>query len=169
MGLVLLLSVTLGGGFGDASAEIISISDISMNVRIEVEVQTTALTVVAHLVAPGEPELVLPLLPRGGKIYGIVTDLRPIDYQVVFEALGEVSTMSQPVSLSAMGAQFSSQAATTTTGAEGPSSAVKRWGWLALALTAGSLALLAVWVLGGGDGEDRLEENSDVDSPGDAG
>ena len=164
--LLLVLSVNLGGGFGEASATIHSVAGESMNISIQVEVEDSADSVVAHLFAPGEQTLTLPLLHRGDGLFGIQTELRMIDYQVVFEAIGEVGAESESISLTALGAEFpTGGVVTTTTEADGFSSEARGWGWLALGLTAASLSVLAIWVLGGKDNEDDVESESQSDSP----
>jgi hypothetical protein len=168
-----LLTVGLGGGFGDASAEVVSIGSESMLISVEVEANSSAESVVASFFAPGDGPVTLPLLHRGGNVYGLQTELRPVDYAVVFEILGPEPARSDRISLSAMGAVFGAQSVTTTDPVEedeqGFSTDAKRWGWLALALTASSLAVLAFWVLGGRDrdgsesnGGDSGEESTDA-------
>jgi hypothetical protein len=163
IGLVLFLSVNLGGGFGNASAEVISTTEDGVNVRIQVEVEVSADSVVAHLTAPGEAELTLPMLSTGSGVYEIQTDLPAVDYQVVFEALGPEGELSTPVSLSELGAALPSQPGATVPGDdEGLGSDVTRWGWLALALAAASLSALAFWVLGGSDKDDEHDGDGEV-------
>lgn len=164
----ILLSIGLGGGFGEGSAELVSIDSESMLVSVEVEVIASAESVVASFFAPGDEPLTLPLLDRGGNRYGLQTELRPVDYTVVFEVLGPDPGQSDPVLLSAMGADFGVVPVATTPPEEedeGFSPAARRWGWLALALTAASLAVLAFWVLGG---KDRSEVDPDEAEPSEA-
>ena len=149
----LMLAIQLGSGFGSASATVLSSTDESVLITIEVEVSVSSTAVVAHLVAPGEPQLTLPLLQRASGVFGITTDLPPIDYRVVFEALGETGVQSPPVSLTELGADFSVgriESTATTRPDQGSSDEARRWGWLALALGAASLSALAFWVLGAG-------------------
>jgi hypothetical protein len=159
IGLPVLLAVQLGGGFGSASATVISSSGDSVTISIEVEVETTVSAVVAHLVAPGEPELTIPMLQRPSGAFGITTELRRVDYRVVFEAIGDASLQSRPVSLSELGADFSlddPRTTSTTDADDGIPEEARRWGWLGLAFAAASLSALAFWVLGGRD-EDKGE------------
>lgn len=163
----LLASVNLGGGFGNASAEVLSINDESMEIEVRVEVQSSADAVVVHFVLSGEDPVTLPLVSRGDGVFGIVTELKPANYQVLFETLGDPSVQSQAVSLADLGADVGNvgQDATSTTEA-GVSSATQGWGWLAVAFGAASLAALAFWVLGGkDDGETAV--SPDPDSSGD--
>ena len=160
--LPLLLAVQLGGGFGAASATVMSSTEESIRISIEVEVEVSATAVVAHLIASGEPQLTLPLLQRSSGVFGITTDLRPIDYRVVFEAIGNTSVQSQPISLTELGADFSvgqPETTTSTSPDRGPSDETRRWGWLGLGLAAASLSALAFWVLGAGkEDEERPEK-----------
>ena len=151
---LIFLTVELGGAFGAASAEVVSIDDESMTIEIEVGVEGDVDAVVAHLALTGEPTLTLPLLDRGSGTYGTTTEVRPADYQVVFEALGEVSSQSQAVALTDLGVVLDDES-TGTTNDEGLSSDTTGWGWLAVAFGAASLAALAFWVLGGRDEGDE--------------
>ena len=164
-----LLAVNLGGGFGDATAEIVSVSGETMIVSLEVEVEVGANSVVAHLIAPGESQLTVPLISRGEGVFGVQTEMRSIDYRVVFEALGDSNAQSREVSLTEMGAEFptdSSAPAATTVPLEEPRES-SQWGWLALALAAASLSALAFWVLGGSSrGEEQDGDTNDAGSQG---
>ena len=162
---LLFLSVELGGVFGSAQAEVVSIDDESMTIELEVGVEGEVDAVVAHLALTGEQPLALPLLERGEGVYGITTEVKPADYQVVFEALGEVSSQSQAVALTDLGVELE-DAGTGTTSDEGLSEDTVGWGWLAVAFGAASLAALAFWVLGGRD-EDGTEGEGEVEPSGD--
>lgn len=146
---LLLFAVELGGVFGSASATVISITDESMQFELEVEVVEVVDSVLAHLALPGEPTVTLPLLDRGSGIYGITTELKKADYMVVFEALGETSSQSQPVSLTGLGAEFGdvNDVGTSTTADAGGGDETNDWLWLAIAFAAASLSVLAIWVL----------------------
>jgi hypothetical protein len=166
IGIALVLSMNLGGGFGTASAEIVSYADEGMVVRLRVEVEVSTSSVVAHLQAPGETELTIPMLAKGGGLYEIQTDLPAIDYQVVFEAIGSTGAISSSNSLSALGAEFP-EGVDTTTPEDDEESDASGWGWLALALGAASLSALAFWVLGGSDDEDESPADDGEESEGD--
>jgi hypothetical protein len=162
---LLFLSVELGGAFGAASAEVVSQDEESMTIELRVEVDGDVDAVVAQLALTGEEPLALPLIDRGDGSFGITTEVRPADYQVVFEALGEVSSQSQPVTLSDLGVELD-DGGTGTTADEGLSSDTIGWGWLAVAFGAASLAALAFWVLGGREeGDEQAEPTSDDDKP----
>lgn len=152
LAVALLASVNLGGGFGNASAEVVSITDESMEIEVRVEVQSTADAVVVHFVLSDEDPVTLPLVSRGNGVFGITTELKPANYQVLFETLGDPSVQSQPVSLTDLGADISNPDDQVTSTTEGGFSSVTRgWGWLAMAFGAASLAALAFWALGGKD------------------
>lgn len=155
---LLLAAVVLGGAFGQASATVVSQEGDVMVVELTVEILESAESVVAHLSFQGEPELTLPLLDRGGGIFGLRTELEPKNYFVVFETLGEDGDSSDPVSLTDLGAELGSDRSSTTTTEpdEGLSEESRRMLWLAIALGAASLSLLAFWTLGGrDDGNDK--------------
>jgi hypothetical protein len=125
-----------------------------MLVDIEVEIRVSAQAVVAHLGFEDDPTLALPLLDRGGGVFGIRTELDPKNYIVVFEAVGAEDALSRPVSLVELGADLSPDVPgvpPTTEEDGGLSSGARQLGWLALALGAASLSALALWVLGGRD------------------
>ncbi|MEX1133807.1 MAG: hypothetical protein WED83_03070 [Acidimicrobiia bacterium] len=161
---VLLAAVDIGGGFGNASAEVISLTDESMEVEIQVEVQGTVDAVVVHFALSGEDPVTLPLVSRGGGVFGITTELKPANYQVVFETLGAVSIQSLPVAIADLGAEVTSTSGPATSSTEGGLSNVTQgWGWLALAFGAASLAALAFWALGGGKDDQDGEPGPDAD------
>lgn len=150
--LALVVAVELGGAFGSASATVESLEDTVMQVDIEVEVRVSAQAVLAHLAFDDDAALTLPLLDRGGGVFGIRTELEPKNYIVVFEAVGAGEALSRPVSLVELGADLNHDVpgvTPTTEGDDGLSSVTLRFGWLALALGAASLSVLAFWVLGG--------------------
>lgn len=152
----LLAAVILGGIFGSASATVESVTQDGMMVEIEVEVSGAPETVVAHM-SFEEERFTLPLLDRGDSVFGLRTELERKNYMVVFEVVDEDAASSDPVSLQEMGADLSltgGETTTTTEGEEGLSQESQRLLWLAIALGAASLSLLAFWVLG-----DRGEED----------
>jgi hypothetical protein len=164
----ILLAIELGAGFGAASAELVSTSSNAVEVDLRVEVTQSAETVIAHLVAEGESAIALPLLQREPGQFGIRTELKPIDYRVVFELFGPDPAQSEPVFLSELGASIPdghSQTPTTTI-PEGLPESATRWMWLAIAFGAASLSALAFWVLGG-DGR-QVSSTDDSTVPADS-
>lgn len=159
--LAVLAAVNLGGSFGEAGASTVSIEPETFIVDIYVDVAVSAQSVVAHLSTGQEDSRIVSLIHRGGTRYGIRTELPRKNYMVVFEIVGENGHLSDPLTLTALGAQL--DVPDTTTIPEDPGEEPgesTRWGWLALALGAASLSALAFWVLGERDGEatDPAEE-----------
>jgi hypothetical protein len=162
----LMAAVILGGTFGSATATVESIDGEVMVVEIGVEVFDPADSVVAHLTFDGE-ELILPLLDRGDGTFGIRTELAPRNYGVVFETLGEGGERSDSTTLARMGADLGSGsggAATTVADDEALSEESQSLLWLAIALGAASLSLIAFWVLGS---RDEVEDGSEESHKGD--
>ncbi len=165
-----LLAVELGAGFGAASAELVSTSSNAIEVDLRVEVTQSAVTVIAHLVAEGESPVALPLLQREPGVFGIRTELKPINYRVVFELFGPDPAQSEPRSLMELGVSFAgveSQATTTTDPEELPAD-VTRWLWLAIAFGAASLSALAFWVLGGDERQVSSTDDSTASADGES-
>ncbi len=159
---LLLAAVVLGGAFGSASATVESIQGDVMVLDLIVEIRESAESVVAHLSFQGEPELTLPLLDRGGGTFGLRTELEPKNYFVVFETVGTEGQSSEPVSLTDLGADLGpGRTTTTTTGVdETLSRESQRMLWLAVALGAASLSLVAFWALGGREEAAEGEETA---------
>lgn len=158
---ILIAAVVLGGAFGSASATVESMDDDVMVIELRVEVLESAESIVAHLAFEDEPILTLPLLDRGDGTFGIRSELEPKNYFVVFETVGLEREESEPVSLMELGAELLPESGvTTTTADEGISEDSQQMLWLAVALGAGSLSLLAFWVLGGRD-DDSVEDEPD--------
>ena len=153
MTVLLLAAVLIGGAFGSARATVESLDGDVMVVLIEVEVGVATDTVVAHLSFEDDPVLTLPLIDRGNGSFGLRTELEPKNYFVVFEIVDADSQPSDPVSLTQMGADLGPDPAspTTTLGEDELSPESRQLLWLAVALAAASLSLLAFWVLGSRD------------------
>ena len=158
----LLAAVELGGAFGTATATVDAMNSQSMTVEISVEVTVSAHAVVAHLSLPGEQPQVVSLLDRGGGVFGIRTELQPNNYIVVFEVLGEPGALSEPKTLTELGADLSTGGdAAAPADPDGLGPETRQFGWLALALAAASLSALAFWALGGDDKGDTAEAISE--------
>ena len=164
--LLVLAAVQIGGGFGEATAEVQSLTESSMVIDLEVEVSVTSTAVVAHLTFDDDAPLTIPLLDRGGGVFGTRTELAPKNYFVLFEAVGTPGEVSEPLSLTELGADLDSPLVATTrppvAEEEGLTPETQRFGWLALALAAASLSALAFWALGERDGAES-EETSQSD------
>ncbi|MCB1247169.1 MAG: hypothetical protein KDB69_07885, partial [Acidimicrobiia bacterium] len=161
-----LFALQLGAGFATASAELVSTSPNAIEVDLHVELTGSASSVVAHLSFPGHPELILPMISRGERVWGVTTELEPLDYQVVFESLGDQPAISSAHSLSDLGVDFGIDVTSTTAGPddEGLSDESTRRLWLAVAFGAAALSALAFWVLGGGSQDSSDEVSSTEDS-----
>jgi hypothetical protein len=159
----ILLAVELGGGFGSATATVVSTTQQSMIVEVHVTVDGDPSSVVAHFALPGEDQVTIPLLPRDDEGFGVRTELKKADYQVVFEAIGDDPGVSDPVVLSDLGAEIEGDDQASE-GEDSPDPATQRWLWLGVALGAASLSALAFWVLGGRDDRDRPEEAGEARS-----
>lgn len=162
----LIISVVLGGLFGAATATVDSIDSEMMVVDIVVEVTATGGTVVAHLSFQEDPVLTLPLLDRGDGTFGIRTELEPKNYVVTFEAIGEESGSSDPVTLTQMGADLgphSGDDGGSGSDDDDMSPESRRALWLAIALGAAALSALAFWVLGGRNDEAQLTDVTGTD------
>jgi hypothetical protein len=168
MAAVLLFAVEVGSGFGVASASVVSMSDESMIIEVRVELETSADSVVVHLALPEEDPITLPMLERDDGAYEVTTEVKPANYIVMFEAIGDPGAESDQVSLTDLGVDLSSTSGTTTTTeSEELSAGTQQWLWLGVALGAASLSALAFWVLGGRDrdeGSDEPEE-AQADQP----
>jgi hypothetical protein len=145
----ILTAVVLGGAFGEASASGRQVSAATIEVDLTVEAADVE-AVVAHLIEPGAEQETVPLVDRGGGVFGIVIELRKADYVVVFETLANgISSQSQPLRLTELGldpALLGVLPFPTTTTSEF-SDDTRMWGWAGLALAALALALLAWWAL----------------------
>jgi hypothetical protein len=84
---------------------------------------------------------------------------------VVFEALDGVGTQSAPMRLTDIGLDRALLGAlpVAPTTAPATSSETRGWGWLALAMGAGSLALLALWALPDKREPEEAEPGESVD------
>lgn len=161
-----LAAAVLGGVFGTATATVESIEEDVMTIEIEVEVMAPSESVVAHLSFEQE-RLTLPLLDRGDGVFGLRTELEPKNYSVVFEVVGEGGERSEPTTLARMGAELTPDVDDTTTGTTeddgGLSEESQSLMWLAIALGAASLSLLAFWALGSKDDNDQRPDTADGD------
>jgi hypothetical protein len=112
-----------------------------------------------HLALPDEETITLPMLERDDGAYGVTTEVKPANYIVMFEAIGDPGAQSDQASLTELGVDLSSTAdTTTTTTTEELTAGTQQWLWLGVALGAASLSALAFWVLGGRDDDDEADE-----------
>lgn len=161
---LVFFAVELGAGFGAASAEFISTSSNAIEVELRVEIQDSADAVLAHLVFEDRAPVTLPLIQRETGVFGIRTEIEPLNYQVVFEIIGPEPAQSDPLSLMQLGLVIPSEgpslSSTSTSDQGGISEETANTGWLALALAAAALSALAFWALGGDD-----PDQDDSDEP----
>ena len=137
-----------------------------MILELGVEVDESADSVLAHLALADEDTITIPMLPRDDGTFGVTTEVKPANYLVVFEAIGDPGAESDPVSLTDLGADLSSTPGTTDlTEDEEPSSGTQQWLWLGVALGAASLSALAFWVLGGRDEREPDTVSDEVAEP----
>lgn len=156
---LVFFAVELGAGFGAATATVVSTTDESIVVDFHVELEAPADSVVVHLALAGEDPIRVPMVERDDESFGVTTEVKAANYQVVFEALGDPGAQSSPVSLTELGAELAggSESLGDTTESEGRSPGTQRWLWLGVALGAASLSALAFWVLGDRDGPDDVD------------
>lgn len=140
--------VTLGEGLGIATASARQLTAATIELNLEV-VGAGDASLVAYLIEPGGEQQTVPLPARGEGRFGIVIEVRRVDYVVVFESLADPPIQSAPHLLTELGvdpAVLGVLPATSTTG-DGFSDRTRNWGWAGLGLAALALALLAVWAL----------------------
>jgi len=140
--------VELGGVFGSARASAIDLSATTIELNLEIEADSEAV-VVSHLIEPGGQQETLPLVSRSSGVFGIRTEVRKVDYVVVFEIVGGLSAQSRPLRLTELGlepALLGILPGSSTNPGE-VTTATKQWGWAGLSLAATALAVLAFWAL----------------------
>ncbi len=158
----ILLAVELGAGFGNAAATVESMGEESMVIELRVEVDGLPDSVVAHLALPDEDTITIPMVVREDGVYGVTTEVKPANYVVVFEVIGDPGAESGPVSLGELGVDFASSAPITEPeDGTAISASTGQWLWLGVALGAASLSALAFWVLGGRD--ERVTDDPERD------
>jgi len=141
---VLIVAVVeLGAAFGGASATATQLGPDMLEVELVVAVVAAAdAPVLAHLVLPGEPESIHPMLDQGDGIWSTVVEVRRADWKVVFEAVTS-GDLSERVSLTALGVDpglLTDQVARPPLAPSPPPTIP--WGRLALGAGASGLALL---------------------------
>lgn len=139
---LLFLVVELGSGFSEGGATGTGLTPDLLEVRLVVHVAQSDGPVVAHLALPGEEVSTHPMLADGDGRWTMVAELRPADWQVVFEAL-TAGSLSEPASLTELGLDpdlLTVSAPTTDTGSPSARSS-PAWWQLSLGLVASALAI----------------------------
>ena len=140
---VLIIAVVeLGPAFGGASATATQLGPDMLEVELVVAVAAADAPVLAHLVLPGEPESIYPMLDQGDGTWSTVVEVRRADWKVIFEAVTS-GNLSERVSLTALGVDADLLTDQVARPAPAPSPpAPTPWGRLALGAGAAGLALL---------------------------
>jgi hypothetical protein len=140
--------VELGGVFGSARASAIELSAATIELNLEVEADPEAV-VVSHLIEPGGQQETLPLVSRSSGVFGIKTEVRKVDYVVVFEVVGGLAAQSQPLRLTELGVEpaLLGILPSSLTDPDEVTTATRQWGWAGLGLATAALAALAFWAL----------------------
>ena len=150
-----LLTINLGGAFGEAAAVATDQGDGVIAVELEVEAPR-AVTVVAHVIDPGDGQTTHSLGERTGKVFGGSLELEQANLIVVFEAFDNQgsSELSDPVTLLELGIDPAALGTVPPAVLIDPDDEggltpeLERRIWTAVGLVAASLALLALWVAG---------------------
>ncbi len=142
----------IGTGFTGGSVEGTEIGNDMVRITVTVRAAPGG-SVAMHLVDPGGEQITVAMAEQSSGLYRAVTEIDPVDYVVVFEAITSPSFQSEPQRLTDLGLdralitpdqRFPAPPPTTL-----PEDDPNRWGWLGLGLGAASLSLLAFWVLWG--------------------
>ncbi len=154
---LMLFIVPLGGGFGEAAGAATVNNDGTISVQLQVEVDADM--VVAHVIDPGGEQETLSLVRRSDGSFGGTAITERSNRIVVFEAfVGDESVLSQPVTFLELGVGPSflgidegpDLLAEPPAPADGVVLGLDRSDsiWVAVALAAVSLALIAWWAAG---------------------
>lgn len=118
-------------------------------VDFQVEVgRTDFTTVVVHVIDPGDQQQTVALINRGGAFYGGQAPVERANLVVVFEGItaDRTSVQSEPTDLISLGVDedlLVPPGGSLSQGAEEGGTPV--WVWLALAVVAGFLSVMAFW------------------------
>lgn len=144
---LLLLSVALGGSFGDAEAAASIVDDATMELELVVDAGESQ-SVVARIIDAGAeatPIDTVALAQRSNGIFAATFEMRRFDAVVVFEVV-ETGEQSRPTTLSALGARdrvLGPQPSPSPEIVIDDQSAGRLW--LPLGLTLAAVAALLVW------------------------
>lgn len=153
---IFLMTVALGGGFGDAAASATVNNDGTIDVQLQVE--APADTVVAHVIDPGGQQETVSLARRADGSFGGMVTTAKSNRVVVFEALvGDDSMTSRPVTFLDLGVAPSllgiDEGPNLLVGEPVDEAVVLGFNksesiWIAVALLSVALALVALWAAG---------------------
>lgn len=105
MAVAIALLLVLAQGAADFGAAGVSGSEATaatMEIDLFVILNDSDGPVVAHLLLPGEPDEVKPMLKRGGREWGTILEVRRADWRVVFEDVAG-GVLSEEMSLTELG------------------------------------------------------------------
>jgi hypothetical protein len=163
---ILLFSVTLSAPFGEADARAVEVDAEGMVLEVEVEIDGSALVVLARGAGPVDelpPVALTELSPgRWGGIVEIpiIEDIllgfeiiRPDGGSALVSALNPLSALGVDPAIFAVGDTTTAAPEATDRSDQGGDDPSFAPIWLAIAAGAAALALLLIWWLGGGDDE----------------
>ena len=154
--------VDLGGGLGFARAEGRQLTASTIELDLELTTDPEA-TPVAHLIEPGSDQQTVPLVERSPGVFGVLLEVRKVNYVVVFEVISpDLSRQSQPLLLTDLGVAPAVLGIIENPGTplEEPASSAELWGWAGLGLGALALLGIAVWAW-----PDRKEPEPERENP----
>jgi len=161
-----MLAIELGGIFGNASVDGTRLDANRISLEITVEVEDEPAAVVAHLLAPSEPQITVSLASDDGKVFRGFTDIRPVDMVVIFEALmADGAVESQPLRLTELGIDPAVLGIIPNELSDDVGTGGEDRSWLiALALTAAALSLGVIWLWMGMKGKESTEQTTSANA-----
>jgi hypothetical protein len=151
--LAVLLLVDLSPTFQNASAFGRAVGEDLIFVDVQVEVDGSVTTVVAHFIDPGDQQQTVALINRGGAFWGGGAEVERANLLVVFEALRPdgSSEQSPPTDLVSMGVDprllgvSDASGSRPEDGDKGGPFGLPTSVWLVVAAVAAALSALAFW------------------------
>jgi hypothetical protein len=152
---LLVTALGMGGGFGNATAEVTVVDSRTVEIAVSVEGASGG-QVVMHVLDPGGDQQTIAMLETSPGVHRTRLDTRPIDWVVVFENLG-TGEQSDALRLTEIGAAPELLGVIGAMPGPEPEPEDRSLLWLGAALGAASLSALAFWVLGG----EKRQDDSD--------